>query len=105
MKSPKLAVRMVLRAIVRAKKPMLRSPKGKDSELLPQAGSRSGGCSLMMTGTGAIEFERAVTLFGDLGICHGFGSKRTTDGTTAMTLPSAKEELEPLPAGRRKAAG
>ena len=86
MKPPKLAVRMVLKAIVRAEKLMLRSPKGKDSKLLPQAGSRSGGCSLMMTGTGAIEFERAVTPFGDLGIRHGVEAKRTTDGTTAMTF-------------------
>ena len=60
---------------------------------------------MMMTGTGAIEFERAVTPFGDIGIRHGVGSKRTTDETTAKTLPSAKEELELLPAGRRKAAG
>ena len=59
----------------------------------------------MMTGTGAIEFERAVTPFGDIGIRHGIESKRTTDGTTAMTLPSAKEELEPLPAGWRKTVG
>ena len=84
---------------------MLRSPKGKDSKLLPLAGSRSSGCSLMMTGTGAVEFERAVTPFGDIGIRHGIGSRRTTDGTTAMTLLSAKEELEPLPGGRCKIGG
>ena len=60
---------------------------------------------MMMTGTGAIEFERAVTPFGDLEIRHGVESKRTTDGTTAMTLPGAKEELELLPGGRRKIGG
>ena len=48
----------------------------------------------MMTEAGTIEFERAVTQFSGLGICRGVGLKRTTDGTTAMTLASAKEELQ-----------
>ena len=60
---------------------------------------------MMMTGTEAIEFERAVTPFGNIGIRHGIESKRTTDRTTAMTLLSAKEEFEPLPARRRKTVG
>ena len=60
---------------------------------------------MMMTETGAIEFERAVTPFGDIGICHGIESRRTTDGTTAKTLPSAKDELEPLLGERRKIGG
>ena len=59
----------------------------------------------MMTGTGAIAFERAVTLFGDIGIRHDVESKRSTDGTTAKTLPSAKEELEPLPAEGGRSVG
>ena len=84
---------------------MLRSPKGKDSELLPQAGSRSCGCLFMMTEFGTFALERAVTPFDDLEICHGVESKRIIDGIIAKTLPSAKEELELLPAGRIKAVG
>ena len=48
----------------------------------------------MMTEGGPIEFERAATLFSDLGILHGVEPKRTTDGTTAMTLPRTKGEIE-----------
>ena len=59
----------------------------------------------MMTEAGSIEFERAATLFSGPGICRGVESKRTTDGTTAMTLLSAKEELESLTGGRRKTVG
>ena len=59
----------------------------------------------MMTEGGPIEFERAATLFSDLGILHGAEPKRTTDGTTAMALPSAKEEPESLLGRRRKIVG
>ena len=49
---PELAVRLVSKPVVWVGKLMLRSPKGKDLELLPQARSRNGLYFLIITGTG-----------------------------------------------------